>query len=235
VAVYKIGIGKRNTRKGLQKSNSGTTTNFIYMNFKTDQEKFWAGEFGNNYINRNNSNEYLASNLNFFSKTFAHCPKPKSIIEFGANIGMNLRAIQLLFPDIEVHGIEINQTAVKQLAAHIGNVNVTNTSIFDFEVNRQYEIALIKGVLIHINPNMLPIVYEKLYQSAEKYILVCEYYNPSPVSVPYRGHEEKLFKRDFAGELMQKYPNLKLADYGFVYKNDPVFPQDDVTWFLLSK
>ena len=24
-------------------------------------------------------------------------------------------------------------------------------------------------------------------------------------------------------------------DYGFVYRNDPLFPQDDLTWFLLEK
>ena len=37
------------------------------MNFKTEQEEFWAGEFGDNYINRNSGKELLASNLNFFS------------------------------------------------------------------------------------------------------------------------------------------------------------------------
>ena len=35
---------------------------------KTEQEKFWAGEFGDEYISRNRSSELLASNLNFFSK-----------------------------------------------------------------------------------------------------------------------------------------------------------------------
>jgi spore coat polysaccharide biosynthesis protein SpsF len=94
---------------------------------------------------------------------------------------------------------------------------------------------LIKGVLIHINPDMLQVVYEKLYESSSKYILVCEYYNPAPVTINYRGHEDRLFKRDFAGELMEKYTDLTLIDYGFAYKRDPSFPQDDITWFLLSK
>jgi spore coat polysaccharide biosynthesis protein SpsF len=64
---------------------------------------------------------------------------------------------------------------------------------------------------------------------------VIEYYNPSPVSVPYRGHNDRLFKRDFAGEMLNKYPNLKALDYGFVYRRDPNFPLDDVTWFLMEK
>jgi spore coat polysaccharide biosynthesis protein SpsF len=44
-----------------------------------------------------------------------------------------------------------------------------------------------------------------------------------------------LFKRDFAGEMMDRYPDLKLLDYGFVYHRDPAFPDDDITWFLMEK
>ena len=36
-------------------------------NYLTEQENFWAGDFGNNYISRNKSENLLASNLNFFS------------------------------------------------------------------------------------------------------------------------------------------------------------------------
>ena len=64
--------------------------------------------------------------------------------------------------------------------------------------------------------------------------MVYEYYNPTPVSVEYRGHQDKLFKRDFAGELIDKF-NLKLIDYGFNYKRENYFPKDDATWFLLEK
>jgi spore coat polysaccharide biosynthesis protein SpsF len=96
-------------------------------------------------------------------------------------------------------------------------------------------MALIKGVLIHINPDMLSTVYEKLYSASCKYILICEYYNPSPVTINYRGHSDRLFKRDFAGEMLEKYIDLKLVDYGFSYKRDAVFPQDDITWFLMEK
>ncbi|NDB35890.1 MAG: pseudaminic acid biosynthesis-associated methylase, partial [Flavobacteriia bacterium] len=42
-------------------------------------------------------------------------------------------------------------------------------------------------------------------------------------------------KRDFAGELLDTFPDLRLVDYGFAYKRDTSFPQDDITWFLLEK
>lgn len=87
----------------------------------------------------------------------------------------------------------------------------------------QYDISFTKGVLIHINPEKLNNVYENLYRLSRKYIIVCEYYDPNPVVVKYRGNDDRLFKRDFAGELIDKY-NLKLVDYGFVYHRDINFP-----------
>ena len=203
--------------------------------YSTPQEEFWAGDFGNEYINRNQSAEYLASNLNFFVKALNQARRPQSLIEFGANIGMNLKAIKALFPEIRLCGVEFNAEAAKYLAKVIGDDNVFHGSIFDFESSEKFEVSLIKGVLIHINPDMLQLIYQKLYDASSKYILVCEYYNPSPVAISYRGHSDRLFKRDFAGEMLEKYPDLKLVDYGFVYKRDPAFPQDDITWFLMQK
>lgn len=202
--------------------------------FKTEQEAFWAGNFGSEYIGRNNSDALLASNLNFFSKALRQAGNFSSCLEFGANIGMNLRAIKLLYPSIRQSGIEINPDACGQLASFVGKSNVFEGSIFDYQVSEQFDLTLIKGVLIHINPEMLPVVYDKLYQASSKYILVCEYYNPAPVAINYRGHSDRLFKRDFAGEIMEQY-NVELVDYGFSYKRDPAFPQDDITWFLLKK
>jgi len=94
--------------------------------------------------------------------------------------------------------------------------------------------VLSKGVLIHIDPASLPLAYDTLFASAGRYICLVEYYNPTPVEVPYRGHAARLFKRDFAGEMMQRFPGLRLLDYGFVYRHDPRHPLDDVTWFLLE-
>jgi pseudaminic acid biosynthesis-associated methylase len=82
---------------------------------------------------------------------------------------------------------------------------------------------------------MLPEVYQKLYETSSRYICIAEYYNPTPMELNYRGHAEKMYKRDFAGEVLDIYPDLELVDYGFVYHRDPVFEQGDITWFLLEK
>ena len=203
--------------------------------YKTEQEKFWADEFGTEYIERNQGEQLLASNLNFFTKAFQQAGRIESCIEFGANIGMNLKALKLLYPSIKLNAIEINENAANILGDFIGKDNVYNGSIFEYNVVSKVQLSLIKGVLIHINPNMLQKVYEQLYDSSEKYILIAEYYNPSPVSLNYRGHDDRLFKRDFAGEFLDKYKDTELIDYGFSYRRDPAFPQDDITWFLIKK
>lgn len=202
--------------------------------YKTEQESFWAGEFGTDYIDRNQGEQLLASNLNFFSKALSQARDLGSVVEFGANIGMNLKALKLLYPGLACHGIEINADAATQLGALIGTENVTHGSLLD-AAPEPHDLALIKGVLIHLNPDVLPAVYDKLVAAARRYLMVAEYYNPSPVSIPYRGHEDRLFKRDFAGEIMERHPQMRLIDYGFAYRRDPVFPQDDITWFLMEK
>lgn len=205
------------------------------MIFKTEQEAFWAGDFGTEYIRRNQGDALLASNLDFFAKALRGTRDIKSCIEFGANIGMNLRALNLLHPGIDAHAIEINVEAAKQLGTVIPTANVINSSILEFVPNREWDLTFIKGVLIHISPDVLPQVYDKLVSSAGRYLMVAEYYNPAPVTISYRGHSDRLFKRDFAGEIMERHPHMRLVDYGFAYRRDPNFPQDDITWFLMEK
>ena len=205
------------------------------MAFKTEQEAFWAGGFGKDYIARNEGTELLASNLNFFSRALQFAGQISSCIEFGANIGMNLRALRLLYPQMLLRGIEINPEAARILAEFIGRENVYEGSIFDWSSEEPADLVLVKGVLIHINPEMLSATYRKLYEASRRWVLLCEYYNPSPMTIPYRGHSDRLFKRDFAGEMLGLFPDLRLVDYGFVYRRDPVFPQDDITWFLMEK
>lgn len=202
--------------------------------FETEQEKFWAGEFGDEYVFRNRSQQLLASNMAFFTEILSSTNDIKSLVEFGANIGMNIQALQKLLPNREFAGIEINESAIQELEK-LDGVEAIHDSIISFNPSKTYDFSLIKGVLIHINPEQLPRVYKNLYNSTNKYICIAEYYNPSPIEVNYRGHEGKLFKRDFAGELLDLYPDLKLVDYGFSYHRDNNFPQDDITWFLLEK
>ncbi len=203
--------------------------------YRTEQEDFWAGSFGSEYIDRNQGAAVIASNLDFFSRALRQASNIKACIEFGANIGMNLKALKLLFPDVELNAVEINSDAAAYLEQFISPKNVHCYSLLDYNSPGKYDLVLIKGVLIHLNPDFLDHAYNVIYSAVGKYLLIAEYYNPTPVTITYRGHVNRLFKRDFAGEMLEKYKDLKLIDYGFVYRRDPKFPQDDISWFLLSK
>jgi pseudaminic acid biosynthesis-associated methylase len=201
----------------------------------TEQEKFWVQEFGDEYTQRNQGKKSVASNTFLLSKIFSHTQSINSLIEFGANRGLNLIAIKQLLPDIQLSAIEINHVAVQELKKINENLEIFHQSILEFKPKKTWNFVLIKGVLIHINPDYLDRVYDLLYQSSDRYICLAEYYNPTPVEILYRGHQGKLFKRDFTGEMLDRFQDLKLIDYGFVYHRDNQFPQDDTNWFLLEK
>lgn len=203
--------------------------------FSTEQEAFWAGSFGDEYIDRNQGKALLASNMHFFSRTLARADSIQSCLECGANVGMNLRALAALYPEIDLAALEINQRAVSQLRTWLGDGHVIHKSLLEWEPDSQWDLVMIKGVIIHIAPDALKAVYERLWKASKRYILVCEYYNRTPVAVDYRGHKDRLFKRDFAGEMLDIYSDLNLVDYGFFYHRDNRCPQDDITWFLMEK
>ena len=201
---------------------------------KSEQEVFWAGEFGSKYINRNNSEELLASNILFFSRIFSSSlVYPERCLELGANIGMNIRALKQLLPKSSFTGVEINSDACEILEQ--SGCEVLNTSILELEIDAPFDLVFTKGVLIHQDPNDLPRIYQKMYSLASRWILIAEYYNPTPVALEYRGHANKLFKRDFAGEFLDIFSDVELKNYGFVYKGDDYGLNDDISWFLLEK
>jgi pseudaminic acid biosynthesis-associated methylase len=204
------------------------------MRALSEQEQFWQGEFGDEYAGRNQGQTLIAANLAFFAKALARTSRLDSVLELGTNTGNNLLALHHLLPGCALHGVEINAHAQAQ-AQGLGIAKVWQGSLFDYPHERTFQLTLSKGVLIHLAPELLSAAYQQLYVLSERYILICEYYNPSPVEVSYRGNSGKLFKRDFAGEMLDRYPDLQLLDYGFSYHRDPQFATDDINWFLLEK
>ena len=65
--------------------------------------------------------------------------------------------------------------------------------------------------------------------------LYSEYFNPKPIEILYHNEEKDFIKR-FRKEIWELYPNLKLINYGFQWKQDPFFSGgcDDTNWFLFS-
>jgi len=49
--------------------------------YATDQEKYWAGSFGDNYNIRNKNLKYIADNIALFSRILSHAQGVNSIKE----------------------------------------------------------------------------------------------------------------------------------------------------------
>jgi pseudaminic acid biosynthesis-associated methylase len=201
---------------------------------ETEQETFWKGNnFGSRYINDNESTTLFNSKLNLYKNILQKTDKIYSVLEFGCNIGLNLDCFKSIDNNINVTGVELFEDACNILKEK--QYNYHNKSIFDFESSDKFDLVLSAGLMIHLNPDKIKEAYVKLYNHSSKYIIIAEYYNPKPVMVEYRGEINKLFKRDFAGEMLDIYKDLELIDYGFVYHRDNKYPLDDINWFLLKK
>ena len=122
-----------------------------------------------------------------------------------------------------------------KLLSETSNYNVVNASILNYNITSKYDFVLTTGLLIHLDPSILTDVYNIIYNSSSKYICIAEYYNRTPISIDYRGEKDKLFKRDFAGDMLNNFPDIELINYGFIYHKDKNYPLDDITWFLLEK
>lgn len=199
-----------------------------------EQELFWKSEFGDEYVDRNDGPKFVAAKIDMFIKALKSANNISSIIELGANRGLNANALKAILPNCHYTGVEIGDKAFSLLKQNPKVDDCHHTSIHELKVTKKFDLAMIAGVMIHLNPSSLPDVYHLLASLSNRYILISEYYNPNPVEVNYRGHSGKLFKRDFAGEFIEQ-TGCKLIDYGFLYRNDPKFHHADMTWFLLEK
>jgi len=195
------------------------------------QEMLWMGPFGDEYIERNRRS--LENDRVLFAEVFAHAnTMPYSVIDLGAGDGTSLAAIKAIDPEIKTTGVEINSKAF-DLLKKVADLAV-HDSLLGYREDRQWDMAFTKGVLIHIAPDDLPTAYDTLYRCSRRYILVAEYYSPKPQIIHYRGVDNALWKRDFAGEILDRFADLRLIAYKFIYHRDP-YPQDDLTFFLMEK
>lgn len=198
------------------------------------QLKHWEGNGGENYRMRQDEVKLISSYRAMWSQIMAKTgPMANTALELGANTGINLDALRIAAPGIHTTGLEVNKESCAIMAAK-GHEAIQGT-IQNFIAPRKYGIVFTRGVLIHLPEDVLVETYRLMHDATAKYIVIVEYYSPTPVEVPYRGQYGLLWKRDFAGELLDAYSDLTLVDYGFIYHRDEEYPQDDVTWFLLKK
>ena len=77
--------------------------------------------------------------------------KPKSVFEFGCNIGRNLLAIKEALPEIELNGIDINKDAIEEGRKHTGlNLVVGDEQTLGYYPDRSFDFVFTISVLDHM-------------------------------------------------------------------------------------
>jgi spore coat polysaccharide biosynthesis protein SpsF len=202
----------------------------------SQQGDLWEGEFGRQYTARNSPT--VMSTRAFFRRALKNADQtPKAVLEFGANKGHNLLAIEHVTNITSTYGVEINPQAAEILEANASVV--FQMDALNFDITGLVDLVVSKGFLIHINPADLWRMYEIMYNASTRYILIAEYHAATCTPVAYRNLEGYLWRNDFAGQMLNQFNGkLELVDYGFVYhlaSRAQADTQDDVTWFLMEK
>lgn len=87
----------------------------------SEQEQFWAGEFGDEYISRNSLEVILGPDIAMWSDILKHCSQlPETAFEMGCNIGANLCALKSIIPNINLSAAEINAKAANLAKENTG-------------------------------------------------------------------------------------------------------------------
>ncbi len=193
-------------------------------------EHLWADEFGDAYVERNS--DAGAGRDAFWGALLERRPV-QSALEIGCNVGANLRWIDGLLPSRTVWGIDINESALRNIRRRLPGINAVWSPARELPVrDRSFDLVFTAGVLIHQPDSTLPLVMSEAVRASRRYVLALEYFAEQSTEVPYRGHEGALFKRDYGRLYREFFPELELLESGRLDRDEG---WDDVTWWLFAK
>lgn len=164
-------------------------------------QAFWAGDFGDDYTERNQVDWSLRVPLlqRMIDQTGA-----ATFLDVGCNAGWNLLALRKISPDFMMSGIDVNHRALLQAASEgFDVVNCAAKDLPTMDDLQGADMVITSGVLIHVPPVELPDVMRAIVEATGRWVLCIEYDAPTEQMVEYRGHQHRLWRRPF-GELYER-------------------------------
>jgi pseudaminic acid biosynthesis-associated methylase len=206
----------------------------VSSKYNSDQEQFWAETYAQDYIAKNSEFDRKLG-VQAWQIMLRQAQAVSSLLECGCNIGRNLQFLDVVLPDASKSIIEISKPAFEIVTRQQRLAQAFNGAILDSNFAAQsFDLVYTIGVLIHIHPDQLLSHMAKMFDYSRRYILMGEYFNRTPVMLPYQGHG-RLFKQDF-GKLFIESFDVALVDYGFLWGH--LYDSagfDDVTWWLFER
>ena len=95
------------------------------------------------------------------------------------------------------------------------------------------DLVMTVGVLIHVSSDdLLPSMWE-IYRCSCRWVLCAEYFAPTEESVPYRGHGDALWRRDYGSLWLDNFPDLRCLSCTFAWKRTTGL--DNLVFWLFEK
>jgi pseudaminic acid biosynthesis-associated methylase len=188
---------------------------------ETDQTTVWKGDFGREYTDRNTFNteglDQLTQRNYGITKTEINriflegVASDARLLEVGCNAGNQLLLLQEMgFTNLS--GVELQPYAYAVARQRLPGVELKLGSALDLpHPDKSFDVVFTSGVLIHIAPRDLPRAMDEIYRCSKTYIWGMEYYCPDVTQVNYRGHNELLWKMDYAQRYLERFRDLELV------------------------
>jgi pseudaminic acid biosynthesis-associated methylase len=187
----------------------------------TEQIRMWTGTFGKEYTDRNAltlekmdelyKKNYGITGTELYEEFVGGLERSIKILEVGSNIGNKLVVLQRMgFKHL--YGIEINSYAIEHAKANTKGISIIQANAFDIPFKDGYfDLVFTSGVLIHITPQDIVRALREIYRCSREYIWGFEYYADAYTEVKYRGHNNLLWKTDFASLYLNFFDDLELV------------------------
>lgn len=209
------------------------------MDSRNNQEEFWVQNLSTSYMEANPYLGPIESRLaeeawvQILNKI--NLADISTFLECGSNIGRNVKTLSRVLPNARASVIEINPEALKICKMNNKIESEFLGSIKDATFSTRFDLVFTCGVLIHINPEDLKFTLTNIFKFSKKYVVVAEYFNRTPVTIKYRGEDEKLFKRDWGKFVLDNF-DTELVDYGFLWGHQyDAAGFDDITYWVFRK
>ncbi len=157
----------------------------------------------------------------------------ESILEVGANVGANIEAISQ-FSAAELYATEPNDQARQQLINKGICVEVSGDRAAELQPpDDEFDLVFTSGVLIHVPPDQLRVSMQEIHRVAKRWIICAEYFAPQEEMIPYRGHDNALWRRDYGSLYLDQFPDLKCTLCTFAWKR--MTGLDNLTFWVFEK
>ncbi len=189
----------------------------------------WTGDFGNDYTKRQSDNS--AARQDIWRMVLPR--HVDSILEVGANVGANLEAISQ-FSTAELYATEPNELARQQLNESGLCVQVTDDSAHKLRFDdNAIDLVFTCGVLIHVPPDQIADSLREIHRVAHRWIICAEYFSPSEEMIPYRGHDNALWRRDYGSLYLDQFQDLRCSSCMFAWRR--ITGLDNLTFWIMEK